>query len=130
MSDGRNPDWEAGSVALDLWEAVLDHYRRQSLELSGPDVGRLRLALDTLAEAAELSKLAKDLESARDAIAAYAGARAARKAASDLVAELTGARRDPRGGHNRKEGPVHGHRTQKEKQVRNSPDALADDDEE
>lgn len=127
ITDGRNPQWEPGSVPVDLWEAVLAHFADAGEQLSGPNVGRLRLALDTLAEADELVSLARGMESARDAIAGYAGARAARKAASDLVAELTApeVRRGP--GRPAKDGAVHGHRTQKEKQVRNEGATLPEE---
>jgi hypothetical protein len=52
----------------------------------------LRLALDTLHDAADLLALVKAGEvQDRDVVAAYAGIRAARKAAGDLVSGLTGA---------------------------------------
>jgi len=110
-ADGRNPAWPADSVAVGLWEAVL----ASTEVLSAADVGRLRLALDTLHDAEALRDRAQSM-SDRDAIAAYAGARAARKAASDLVAELTGAKRGP--GRPPKEGPTHGHRPQGRSTVR------------
>jgi hypothetical protein len=47
-------------VPRDLWEAVLDLG-----PLFGSDIGRLRLALDTLADAADLLDLAKWIESLR-----------------------------------------------------------------
>jgi hypothetical protein len=106
--EGYNPEWPADSVPLDLWDAVTLY-----ASLSGPDVGRLRLALDTLAEADELLALARSGSlSDRDTIAAYAGVRAARKSASDLVAELTAT---PRRGAGRpsKPGATHGHRPQR-----------------
>jgi hypothetical protein len=51
--DGRSPEWPADSVPLQRWESVIEHG-----PLSGPDVGRLCLALDTLADAAERLPLA------------------------------------------------------------------------
>ena len=83
--DGRNPKWPVGLVPLDLWGAVIERGA-----LTGPEVGRLRVALDTLHDADLLALVKGGEMQDRDVIAAYAGVRAARKAASDLVAELTG----------------------------------------
>jgi hypothetical protein len=87
--DGRNPDWEPDSVPLAAWEAVLSHG-----PLSGPDVARLLLALDTLAAAERLEAaiVAGEFGAARDEVAAYREVRSARTAAAAEVARLTGER--------------------------------------
>jgi hypothetical protein len=101
VDDGRNPAWPADSTALALWEAVIDYG-----PLNGPNVGRLRLALDTLAAADRLEAAiaAGDFGAARDELAAHREVRQARAVASAEVARLTGnastpARKPARHGH-------------------------------
>ncbi|MET8045847.1 hypothetical protein ABZU25_33880 [Micromonospora sp. NPDC005215] len=83
--DGRNTQWPPGSLAVDLWETVL-----AETDLSGTQVGMLRVAMDDLNDAEHLLTLARSGElSDRDTLAAFAGARSARKAALAVVAVLT-----------------------------------------
>lgn len=110
--DGRNPEWS--EVIMAVWESVMNE-----VPLTGPDVARLRLALDDLHDADELLTLAQSIDSARDVISAYAGARAARKAARELIRELTAPPKPPsKPGRPPKAGPIHGHRTQRERRQR------------
>lgn len=81
-SDGRSPDWPRDALVTALWETFA------SLPLSGPQVARVRLALDSLNEAEALAAAA-DSMSDRDALAAAAGARAARRVVSDLLVAIT-----------------------------------------
>lgn len=84
--DGRNTAWEPDSVPLALWEAVITHG-----PLSGPDVGRLRVALDTLADAELLaSMVAAGAFHGADLVAAHREIRQARTTSSNVVAALTG----------------------------------------
>lgn len=83
--DGRNPEWPADSIALALWETVL-----AETDLTGVQVGMLRVAMDDLFDAeAQLALARSGRLSERGALAAFAGARAARKAALAVVAALT-----------------------------------------
>ncbi len=91
-NDGRNPIWDADGVPLALWEATLEH----SIEpgnsgLSAPEVGRLRVALDTLHDSEMLAAaIARGEFKGNELIAAHREVRSARTAASAVVAALTG----------------------------------------
>lgn len=104
--DGRSPAWLADGVPLAVWETV-----RAEVELTGPQVARLRMALDTLHSAEQAEAEAADM-SDRDRLAALAGARSARAAVDRLVAILTGdATGEAKPGPARKVGVRHGHRS-------------------
>ncbi|MDG4755509.1 hypothetical protein O7630_31690 [Micromonospora sp. WMMD718] len=89
--DGRSPHWPADSLAVDVWETMNDE-----VALTGPQMARLRLALDSLVDA---DALAADMVNApdRERIAAATGARAARKVVADLIAALTAPPKRPVG---------------------------------
>lgn len=124
QDDGRNPEWS--DVITAVWTSVMIE-----VPMRGPDVARLRLALDDLHDADQLLSLAKSIDSARDIIAAYAGVRAARKAARELIRELTAPPKQPsKPGPAPKPGPVHGHRSQRERLMRAAATLPDDDDDE
>ena len=109
--DGRNPQWAAGSVPHELWEAVLHEH-----DLAAVQVGQLRMVLDGLHEAETLLDESADMAD-RERIQALAGARSARKAVNDYLDLLRGVKTN-RPGPPPKPGPFHGHRTQRERRAR------------
>ncbi|MFF0233909.1 hypothetical protein [Micromonospora sp. NPDC005254] len=111
--DGRSPAWLPDGVPLSVWETV-----RAEVSLSGAQIARLRMALDTL-HAAEQAEAEAGQMSDRDRLAALAGARSARAAVDRLVAALTGdATTDGKPGPARKVGTLHGHRSRVERRER------------
>jgi hypothetical protein len=87
-SDGRSAAWAPDTLVTDIWETFAE------LPLTGPQVARVRLALDSLAEADTLASPA-DSMSDRDALAAAAGARAARRVVSDLLVAIAEPKPEP-----------------------------------
>lgn len=111
--DGRSPAWLPDGVPLAVWQTVNDE-----VPLTGAQVARLRMALDTLHAAEQAEAEAADM-SDRDRLAALAGARSARAAVDRLVAVLTGdASTDGKPGPARKPGPLHGHRSRAHRRAR------------
>ena len=109
--DGRNPQWAAGSVPYELWEAVLEEH-----DLAAVQIGQLRMVLDGLHEAETLLAESADMAD-RERIQSLAGARSARKAVNDFLDVLRGVKTS-RPGPAPKAGPFHGHRTQRESRAR------------
>lgn len=112
-TDGRSPAWLPDGVPLAIWLTVLDE-----VELTGAQVARLRMSLDTLHAAEEAEAEAAEM-SDRDRLAALAGARSARAAVDRLVAVLTGdATGEAKPGPARKSGPRLGHRSRADRAAR------------
>jgi hypothetical protein len=123
--DGRNPAWDADGPVLAMWESVMEHSitAADATGLPGPDVGRLRYALDKVHEAEQLLDLARTSDWAgKDIIAATAGLRSARKMATDLVNSLIHPTPSRPVGRPPKDGPTHGHRPQRKQQIKSLDD--------
>jgi hypothetical protein len=105
--DGRNPDWPADSLELAIWLALNGP---DAPPLSAIEMARARLALDSLYDSRRLLAIADSTGSARDQVAALAGARAARKAVDTLLADLLRPAKGKPGPARKPHDQRHGHR--------------------